>query len=311
MSIFTTNNNNFAQHALDVALEKKRQEQCTIVEVLVLIQISINSLAEQEARNLCRVLIDSKNKDKMEYHGMSYDYGAFGVRRDAQLIIQDLDKYNKQLIKTVKRASTIKIENSLNRDDVRLVSDMSDTMDISDELLEKHLTAIKDYLKRKTPKGTEFCPKDPWMLQQLMLVDILTGIASNVHKRNKILEPALQESSLFDFMDFNIVHNRIERIRERINLRNKYDKPLRFNYLAVLRNAELIGSEDKYGRIDNGILCHLRDTLYSTNFIDYLFYKRDGIDYERRKVSASIVEGLRGDKSINFEDEKDIHSVCA
>lgn len=307
-----SNTINCAGYATNDAMSKKADEQRTIVEMLIMIQVSINSLAEEEARKLCRVLIESKNPDKMKQNGMNYDYGTNGVRHDAELMLKDLDRYNDKLIKQVKLSSKYKSKHSLNRSDEKLVADMSNAMDVSDEVLGRHLAAIKDYLKRKTPLGTEFCPKDPWMLQQIMLVEILTGLASNVYERSKVLEPAITNGNVFAFTDFQIIHNRAYRIVERIKLRNKYDKPLRFNFNGVLGNKELIGSPDKDGRIDDGILCHLRDTLYSTNFIDLLFIERDGIDSGRRFICDSIIDGLKGDKSIKIgSDEKNLHSVCA
>jgi len=309
-----TNNEYYrcAANALDVMIQKGHDRTCVIVEALVMVQVGINSIAEEELRKLCRVLIDSKDEEKMYDHLMHYDYGKNGVRHEAELILKDLERYDRELIKSLNRSASIYRENSLNREAEELVSDMCDAMDATDNILDKHINSIKEFFKRKTPLGGDCCPIDPWMLQQMMLCDVLSGIATNIYDKNKELEPALERAPIFSYMYFGYIHNRINRIWNKILLKNKYGKPLRYNVSLILKHEDLIGKPDKEGHNNGGILCKLRDTIYSTNFLDHCLYVRDGIDYGYRFDCDSIVEGLNGDKSIKLkEDEKDLHSVCA
>lgn len=303
-------------NALISAAVKSRQLAIQNCEIMACIQSAFNSIVLSEVRELVRIGLQ---------HGK--DEVPLAARQDLRLITQECDRYDKLFEKTVRRAHLYSPYQDRTSDEY--LSDTADMLDDSDSVLMHYIGDMEAIIERKVPKGGPTCPRDPALLKQLMKCTMLNAASIATYECNSRLEPYLVRYPQIEYMKLTRLQNLMDGLYRHITPLNKYGQKMMvddgwirfkhrdtwlqvyrekivFNAYAILTDEKIMGNgSTSKGVITGGLLCDIRNSLYSSRFVDRLIITRDGYDPHIRDHCDSLLTNLTADRSIEVPDATD------
>lgn len=309
-------------NALLKAAELENKLAVQNCEIMACIQSAINSIVIAEVRELVR-------------NGMTYgrDEVPLSARQDLRLIAKECDLYEQKIEKTVRRAALHTPEQR--RSTQEYLADTADMLDDSDEILNHYIKEMDDIIDKKVPKGGPTCPRDPWLIKQLLRCTMLNAVGIATYESNERMEPYLKKYKQISYMHLTKLQNLIDNLYRHLTPLNKYGQhmivddvwvrlkyrdtwqsiyreKIVFNAYAILTDEKIIGkNRNEKGVITGGLLRDMRNSLYSTRFIDRLIIKRDGYDLGLRHIKESLLTNLSGDRSIDVPEAPDKEAYLA
>lgn len=292
-------------------------------EIMACIQSAWNSIVIAEVRQLV--------SNGMKCYGR--DEVPLAARQDLRLLGQECDIYDRKILQTVSKASSLTKSKDRTREDY--IADTADMLDDSDETLSHYLNEMDELIERKVPKGGPTCPRDPWLLKQLMRCTMLNAVGVAAYESNERIEPYLKRYPQIAYMKLTKIHNLLDnlyrhltpvnkyghkmmiddgwlRIKYKDTWRDIYREKIVFNAFAILTDEKIMGTgRNEKGVVTGGLLCNIRNSLYSARFVDRLIIKRDGYDPRLRDHCESLLTNLRGDRTIEVPDAPDKEQYLA
>lgn len=262
-----------------------------LMEVLMMLEIAHNSITLEYVKTLCRQLT-AETPEQQEAVGVHHYYGKGGVKHICQLILKDIDEYDKviqQMLQSVKTFEDNEYKDLTPHDRyMKFTCNMANALDDGDSILGNIIGQMKDYFIRHTPKYGDIKPMDPDVLQNLMLCFTLATIGRSFYDQICIGIPKYKNHGT-QFLQMLTMTNRVIQLWCKVRFPNQYGQPLRYNRFKVMENPEFCGTKDPVdGFWKDGLMCRYRDALISTKLADRLMYLRDGVDYGWRNVRSSL-----------------------
>ena len=246
-----------------------------MIEAFLCILAALGSYVTEHDSRLARAVADSGTSEGRAKHDLLGNYAAHGNRHLAQLIDADCNRFNARLIANSQHAMS-----STGRCDI--VQNIADMLDATDEVLKPFITDISDYFWRHIPKTGPLHPLDSWLLHDMMLTHVLTSTMVQVYDKAVQILPSLADNAdKVGYFNLRPTMQRINTLADRMPWLNDKRQPLHYNFDAVTSTDELLT-----------ICAQLRDAIFSTKFLDLMFYVREGVDNQFRYKCAALLTGV-------------------
>ena len=258
-------------------------------DVLCMVQIGVNSMAEQYLRRFI--------KELRQYP----EYLKFGLKHELELIEADMDRYLRKLIQALSTRSQ-----HIDMDPMEMQCKVADMADYSDEQIGSLMDEMMAYLDRHTPKAGDCCPRDPELYRLMHATFAITSLSALIYQHNREIFPQYFSHIKMSFMDMTVSMQRMNKVMSMLlngRLLNKFGRPLKINSFAIWDRPEWKGQKDETGAYRSGLMPRLRDAFLSTKYIDSLYIIRDGNDPKFRELAGSFFEGMRQSNDIKVANQ--------
>lgn len=284
-----SNSSKSYQRAGEILSLKNERHMFELFDMLCMVQIGANSMTEMYVRNMIREVRKTP------------EYLKMGNKHRLELMEQDLDRYIKALCKALGRRSENK-----GYDPMQFQASLADMADASDEAIKPLATELQEFWTRHTPKGGECSPREPELLNAVMMANVMSIVSALVSEFAIKELPDYFHTTSMQFMNLQILMNRVKVFTCSLYdhlAKNKFGTPLRINIGAIMDHPDMKGHRDSEGKWVSGLLPRLRDLYFSTRYIDLLYIARDGSDLHLRDYRPSLVSNLSQSKDISLPSQ--------
>lgn len=284
-----TYKHNFGNQFIVENAKRDFDSQMGMADVLLMVQFCINQVTDTE-------ILEYIDKIKQS------EYYRHRVKQLSDALRKDITYRHKRFTQSMENAKKYRYDH-LDREPEELIDSMCNVLDSSDSIIYRHINDMKSWLDSKIPKYGECTPREPCLIRQMVVVDVLSASCSSIYKNHLKVCHLLDDHREYEYMNMQGSYNKLTELFHHLkqSLKNKFGNQLKMNYECLYDGDILMGVDVGDGMYDRGFLSKIRNSVYTSAFIDRIYLARDGKDPHFRDFSASVLQRCPSDMSIKVE----------
>lgn len=246
---------------------------------IALLQMSIFGWRSVEfTQKVTEKVQGSRIPEKREMYGLKRDYSGHGIKH----LCENVDKE----IKAWQRAHTVLMKAGSEDKELLFARQcrMADALDEADVMIQPIVDKMREHFHRKCFAHSLSHPEDPQLMEDFMmaLTWLILSDAIYIYWKTEGGAAVLDSVPEYRFLSCNSIYNRFILVNNKIDMRDARhpERKTTFNMTGIMKSDE--------GR---KLMEELRDTIFTTTFIDRISIARDGHDPRFRYVDKSLLTG--------------------